>query len=154
MLDKENYMDINITVKDKIAVGDGTLIVCGNSDYSVNFELDAEWDAYDEKTMRIGYRNGKYKEVTFSGTSCALPVIKKRPWIAVGLYAGRLHTTTPALFRCAECITDRDDEPLDKPDASPYKTLTVVIGGNTESYEYTGTADKTITVEDGSEVSY
>ena len=56
---KENCMDINIKVKDKIAAGDGTLIVCGNSDYTVNFELDAEWDAYDKKTMRIGYRNGK-----------------------------------------------------------------------------------------------
>ena len=55
-------MDINIKVKDKIAVGDETLIVCGNSDYTVNFELDAEWAAYDKKTMRIGYRNGKYKE--------------------------------------------------------------------------------------------
>ena len=53
-------MDINIKVKDKIAVGDETLIVCGNSDYTVNFELDAEWAAYDKKTMRIGYRNGKF----------------------------------------------------------------------------------------------
>ena len=34
---KENCMDINIKVKDKIAAGDGTLIVCGNSDYTVNF---------------------------------------------------------------------------------------------------------------------
>ena len=82
--DKENCMDINIKVKDKIAVGDETLIVCGNSDYTVNFELDAEWDAYDKKTMRIGYRNGKYKDVEFNGTSCQLPVINKRPWIAVG----------------------------------------------------------------------
>lgn len=91
-------MDINIKVKDKIAVGDETLIVCGNSDYTVNFELDAEWAAYDKKTMRIGYRNGKYKDVDFTGASCALPVIKKRPWIAVGLYAGRLK---PRLRRCS-----------------------------------------------------
>ena len=117
-------MDINIKVNDKIAVGDETLIVCGNSDYTVNFELDAEWDAYEKKTMRVGYRNGKYKDVEFSGSSCALPVISKRPWIAVGLYAGQLHTTTPALFRCAECITDKDDEPIDKPEVSPYKLLT------------------------------
>ena len=147
-------MDINIKVNDKIAVGDETLIVCGNSDYSVNFELDAEWDAYEKKTMRVGYRNGKYKDVEFSGSSCTLPVISKRPWIAVGLYAGQLHTTTPALFRCAECITDKDDEPIDKPEVSPYKLLTIVIGDKTESYEYTGLKDKTITIEDGSEVIY
>ena len=147
-------MDINIKVKDKIAVGDETLIVCGNSDYTVNFELDAEWDAFDKKTMRIGYRNGKYKDVEFNGLSCALPVIEKRPWINIGLYAGQLHTSTPAVFRCAECITDRDDEPIDKPEVSPYKVLTIIIGGKTEKYEYTGLSDKTITVEDGSEVSY
>ncbi len=147
-------MDINIKVSDKIAVGDETLIVCGNSDYTVNFELDAEWDAYDAKTMRVGYRNGTYKDVEFNGLSCTLPVISKRPWIAVGLYAGQLHTTTPALFRCAECITDRDDEPADKPEISPYKLLTIIIGDRTESYEYTGSKDKTITIEDGSEVIY
>ncbi len=147
-------MDINIKVKDKTAVGDETLIVCGNSDYAVNFELDAEWDAYEKKTMRIGYRNGKYKDVEFEGSSCALPAIHKRPWIAIGLYAGQLHTTTPAFFRCAECITDRDDEPIDKPEVSPYKVLTIIIGDRTESYEYTGLTDKTIEVEDGSEVSY
>lgn len=42
-------MDINIKVKDKIAVGDETLIVCGNSDYTVNFELDAEWAEYEKR---------------------------------------------------------------------------------------------------------
>ena len=147
-------MDINIKVKDKIAVGDETLIVCGNSDYTVNFELDAEWEAYDKKTMRIGYRNGKYKDVEFNGTSCALPVIKKRPRIAVGLYAGQLHTSPPAVFRCAECIPDRDDAPIDKPEVSPYKVLTIILGDKVESYEYTGSSDKTINVEDGSEVSY
>ena len=91
-------MDINIKVKDKIAAGDGTLIVCGNSDYTVNFELDAEWDAYDKKTMRIGYRNGKYKDVEFNGRSCALPVIKKRPWIAVAFMPA---SCTPRLRRCS-----------------------------------------------------
>ena len=101
-----------------------------------------------------GYRNGKYKDVDFTGASCALPVIKKRPWIAVGLYAGQLHTSTPAVFRCAECITDRDDEPIDKPEVSPYKILTIKLGDRVESYEYTGLKDKTIEVADGSEVSY
>ena len=45
-------MDINIKVKDKIAVGDETLIVCGNSDYTVNFELDAEWASMSAREAR------------------------------------------------------------------------------------------------------
>lgn len=58
------------------------------------------------------------------------------------------------MFRCAECITDRDDEPIDKPEVSPYKVLTVILGDRIERYEYTGLSDKTIEVKDGSEVSY
>lgn len=147
-------MDIKISVKSKAARGDGAVIVCGNSDYRVVFELDEEWAAFTKKTMRVGYRNGKYTDVEFEGSTCALPAIKNRPWVAIGLYAGDLHTSTPAVFRCAECITDRDDEPLVEPPAIVYKTLTIKIGDVTEMYDYTGTFDKTIEVLDGSEVSY
>lgn len=145
-------MDINISVKDKIARGDGTVIVCGNSDYTVSFELDSEWDEYETKTMRTAYRNGEFEDVELSGKSFALPVIKNQPWISVGLYSGQLRTSTPAVFRCAGCITDGAAEK--KPDAPSYKTLTIKLGDSIEHYEYTGLQDKTIEVEDGNGVSY
>ena len=78
--------DIKITVRDKVATGDGSRIVCGNSDYSILFDFDAEWDDYDVKTARFVYAgmNGTYIDVVFSGTTCHVPVLQD----AIGVYFG------------------------------------------------------------------
>ena len=43
--------EIKIKIRDKRAGGTGT-IICGNSDYTVVWDLDEEWTPYDTKTMR------------------------------------------------------------------------------------------------------
>ena len=98
--------DIKITVRDKVATGDGSRIVCGNSDYSILFDFDAEWDDYDVKTARFVYAgmNGTYIDVVFSGTTCHVPVLQDAIGVYVGVYAGELHTTTPAWFECDKSI--------------------------------------------------
>ena len=96
-------MDINISVKNKIATADESVIVCGNSDYTVRFELDGEWAGHETKTMRVDMLNGSYSEVMFDGESCPLPVIRDRTRIAIGIYAGEIRTTTPAVLRCEKC---------------------------------------------------
>lgn len=143
-------MDIKISVKNKTALGDGTEIVCGNSDYRVVFELDAEWDEYELRTMRVDYRDGGFEDVDFAGNICALPVVRNRNRIAIGIYAGALRTSTPALFRCVKCITDADTIIL--PDASPLRPLTVKLGSATVVYD--GSSEKLIDIADGSEVAY
>ena len=71
--------DISITVADKIAHAAGSpVIVCGNSDYVINFTLDSEWDSYDKKTARFEYAADgelKYQDVVFSGLSVSAPII-------------------------------------------------------------------------------
>lgn len=104
-------MDIKITVSGKRAVADDVLVVCGNSDYVLSFAFDEEWDAYKTKTMRLDLLNGTYIDTVFNGTSCALPVIQNRRRVAVGAYAGDLHTTTPAILRCVRSITDLGGSP-------------------------------------------
>lgn len=146
-------MDIKINVKNKIADGDGSVIVCGNSDYRVVFDFDSEWDALKSKTMRVGMLNGSHADVPFEGEQCALPAIKARPWITIGVYAGDIHTTTPALFHCLECATDLDSEPLSERE-SELKTLTIKLGGATQSYAYSGDRDMTIEIPDAEEVKY
>lgn len=101
-------MDINISVKNKIAAAEETAVVCGNSDYVVRFDLDGEWAEYKTKTMRVDMMNGAYQDVMFEGNSCPMPVIRDRTMVAVGIYAGEIHTTTPAILRCEKCITDSD----------------------------------------------
>ena len=44
--------EIKIKIRDKRAGGTGT-VICGNSDYTVVWDLDQEWAFYDAKTMRV-----------------------------------------------------------------------------------------------------
>ncbi len=102
--------DISITVADKIAqVSGAPVIVCGNSDYVIRFAFDSEWDAYTAKTARFAYyRNGifMYEDVLFEGSSVSIPVLHDIDEVAIGVYAGDLHTTTPARVPCQRSITD------------------------------------------------
>lgn len=65
---------INLSVKDKRADGTG-VIVCGNSDYTVSWELDDEWSPYEDKTMRVCQADGTYMDVLFQGTEAPIPVL-------------------------------------------------------------------------------
>jgi len=111
--------EITITVADKTAAAQGSpVIVCGNSDYAVNFIFDAEWDAYPVKTLRAVWYSGGlpvYADVIFEGTAAELPAFYETAEVAVGVYAGNICTTTPARIPCARCITDsspRHPDPL------------------------------------------
>ena len=107
---------LHIVVNNKIATytaRDGH-IVCGNSDYSLKFTFDSEWDNITQKTARFIW-NGKYYDVEFTGDECAVPIINDTFEVTVGVYAGKLTTTTPAVIPCDRsilCITSevQDDQ--------------------------------------------
>lgn len=104
-------LEINITVENKIAIkADETEYICGNSDFVVNFNFDSEWEAYETKTARFSY-NGSYIDVVFSGSQCTVPIIKNTYCFFVGVYAGNLHTTTPARVPCKLSILCGSDAP-------------------------------------------
>lgn len=113
---------INITVKGKVASSDTKAIVNGNSDYAVNWVLDGEWADYDTKTMRVRFFDGSVINSIFSGTSCSLPVITGTCMIEIGLFAGDLITSTPAVINCIRCIRD-DEGPVQDPTPSIYDQL-------------------------------
>ena len=102
--------EITITVTEKIAAAQGSpMIVCGNSDYAVKFIFDSEWDRYAQKTAHIRYfRNGRYQydEVLFEGDTVEIPALYGTFEAEIGVFAGDIHTTTPARIPCARCITD------------------------------------------------
>lgn len=103
---------IEISVKNKVAASPKGEIVCGNSDYQIKFAFDDEWAAYDVKTARFSY-GGKFVDVIFNGDTCAAPVISGTTVCAVGVFAGDLHTTTPALVSCAKSILCNEGTPAD-----------------------------------------
>ena len=96
---------LHINVSDKIATyrqRDG-LIVCGNSDYQVQFTFDSEWSAHTKKTARFIWV-GQYVDVEFEGDVCPVPIIQSAEQLLVGVYAGELSTTTPASIDCKKSI--------------------------------------------------
>lgn len=107
-----NY--INITVRGKIARAEGRArVVCGNSDYAVRFDFDAEWAEYTVKTARFVSEDGSYTDVQFEGSDCAVPILRNTRTLLVGVFAGNLRTTTAALIHAVPCITDPDGTPAD-----------------------------------------
>ena len=105
---------INVTVRGKMARAEGRArIVCGNSDYTVRFDFDAEWKAYDLKTARFVSEDGSYTDVQFEGDDCAIPILRNTRTLLVGVFAGNLRTTTAALIHAVPCITDPDGTPAD-----------------------------------------
>ena len=90
---------IKIVVRDKIAVTmDETQYICGNSDFVVNFDFDAEWDGFDVKTARFIKDDRKYQDVVFQGNDCPVPVLYNTNKVRVGVFAGNLRTSTPAII--------------------------------------------------------
>lgn len=123
---------ITITVTDKVAsLTSDSVIVCGNSDYEIEFTFDSEWTGYTTKTLRIAYikKGAKmYQDVLFNGTTVAIPALYGVNECAIGVYAGNIHTTTPALIPCSRCITD--GEPThDPPSPDVYNQLLEYLAG-------------------------
>lgn len=104
--------EIKIKVRDKRAGGTGT-VICGNSDYTVVWDLDEEWTPYDTKTMRVNLADGTYQDVVFTGNTAALPVLSTPGWASVGLYAGDLHTSRAADLRVLPSVTTPGGAPAD-----------------------------------------
>ena len=125
--------EIKIKIRDKRAGGTGT-VICGNSDYTVVWDLDQEWTPYGTKTMRVNLADGTYQDVVFSGDSAALPVLSTPGWASVGLYAGDLHTSRAADLRVLPSVTTPGGTPAD-PAESVYDQLMELIkdmGGASE----------------------
>lgn len=99
-------IDVNITNK-HCAVQGAPVIVCGNSDYTMTFTFDAEWDNAGEKTARFSYiRDGvrRYQDVKLEGDKVAVPPVYGTKGLQVGVYSGDLVTSTPGRIPCEKSI--------------------------------------------------
>ena len=106
---------IQISVRDKIATQtDGTVIINGNSDYSIEFDFDAEWTDLNNKIGIFAYNDAAahkwaYQPVMFSGNTCAVPILRDIHCVYVGVTAGNVRVTTPARVQCRLSISDYAD---------------------------------------------
>lgn len=106
---------LHINVVNKVAAyqkRDGA-IVCGNSDYQIQFAFDSEWDAHAQKTARFIW-NGEYKDVEFSGDTCPVPILRNTGIVEVGVYAGNLTTTTSAIIPTLRSVLCGGEQPTEE----------------------------------------
>lgn len=114
-------MNMQATVKNKvISTASPLRIVCGNSDYSITFDFDAEWSNYPAKTARLIYRRELLPlmtEVAFTGNTVQLPPLYDINEVYVGVYAGDIHTTNRLRIECEKSILcgggTHEDPPAD-----------------------------------------
>lgn len=99
-------MSINIVVRNKTATApSGTAIVCGNNDYLLTVDFDAEWDAETIKFARFVVDDDLYVDVSFAGNEVLAPSIATGETLKIGFFAGDIRTTTPASVRLLPSIT-------------------------------------------------
>ena len=108
--------DIEVSVRGKVArVTNEAEYICGNSDFVVKFSFDPEWDEFETKTARF-IHNGKHTDVVFTGDTVSVPVIYDTNIVFVGVFAGNLHTSTPARIHAKRSILCSNGAPADPPD--------------------------------------
>lgn len=104
---------IPIRIRDKIATAPKNAVyVCGNSDYTIKFDFDDEWEGFNEKTARFVY-NGQFTEMIFSGNVCPVPIISNTYAFEVGVYAGNLSTTTKAYVPATKSVLCGSEVPAE-----------------------------------------
>lgn len=147
---------INVSVRDKIATApDDATYICGNSDFIIAFDFDAEWAEYNVKTARFRY-GGAYLDQVFTGSECPVPVISDTFRLEVGVFAGDLHTTTPAYVSAKKSILCGGGLPDDPPPDVYVQIMeqlnSIVTGGGSVTPDGSGSVvklDKTLALKDG-----
>lgn len=150
---------LHVAVANKVATycqRDGT-IVCGNSDYTIEFAFDGEWADFPTKTARFVGSDGKSHDVVFTGNRCVVPVLRNIVAVSVGVFAGDLITCTPAVIECRRsilCVGGSPAPPSDDVYAQIMELLNAGGGGGggggigITRANYSGSGNVTIEVQD------
>lgn len=121
---------INVTVRNRIATAQRwQCIICGNSDYIVDFDLDDEWNDMPNKVAVFVTNtrgNIRHERILFEGSTCSIPVLRGVSVVDIGIEAGDIRTTTPAHVKCEACIADRAGMPQE-PENNVYGQILTMI---------------------------
>lgn len=120
-----NYIDIHVVGRHATNVTyttSGGRPVCGNTDYTIRFTFDAEWESIEHKTARFRTESG-YTDVLFIGNECPMPMFSNVLYVEVGVYAGDLQTSTPAYIPIDRSILCGETPPHPDPPEDIYNQI-------------------------------
>jgi hypothetical protein len=150
---KEDKMEvIKIDVKQKIASVEGTpIIVCGNSDYTMSFTFDDEWNDEKNKVARFRFKKfglKKFIDMPIHDDTCRVPKLVGIGLVRVGVYAGNLKTTTGAKIECQKSILCDDAEEMAEPFENLYDELHSELDNKLGADDVIAEFNKNATFED------
>ena len=94
---------INVTVRNRIATAQRwQCIICGNSDYIVDFDLDDEWNDMPNKVAVFVTNtrgNIRHERVLFDGSTCGIPVLRGVNIVDIG----HMSSANPASLTTQDC---------------------------------------------------
>jgi hypothetical protein len=121
-----NEKQLNIEVRDKIATfkSKNFNLVGGNSDYDVVFDFDEDWENYSAKTAVFVFGKGKPVYQVFEGNVCEGVEIYNSTMCLIGVFAGDIKTTTPAMVDCVyRSILDEANGTPEPPSEDVYNQI-------------------------------
>lgn len=142
--------NINIKVTNKRAIVEGSpVIVCGNSDYTVTFTFDDEWNLTGVRTARFVYiKDGvvQHEDRVFEGNTVEVPVLSNVTFVKVGVFAGELCTTTPARILCDPSILCGSGE-VHEPTPDVYDQIMALVNELAEQGAFGATEEQARQIE-------
>ena len=103
-------------------------IITYNTDYTVRFDFDGEWDVFEHKTVYFVDETGNYTAVISSDDKCEFPLFEnERRRIFIGVQAGELKTTRPCYVNVLDSIADMLNSPIPPPTPDVYAQIMSII---------------------------
>lgn len=96
--------DIKIKISKKIAICKKKYLISSNSDYTVTFEFDDEWNPQESKTARFIF-DEKCVDVPFLGNSVSVPKIPFCKTLGIGVFSDTASSTVADLG-CIASVRD------------------------------------------------
>ena len=129
---------IYITIENLVAALEvPATIVSDNTGYQIEFDFDDAWNAYALKNaVFVWYRDSLpyCQTVPFSGNTVQMPRVPAVNCLYVGVTAGNLQTSTPAMIPCSRSILSSGGEEPEAPTESEYAQLMKLINDMIEHY--------------------
>ena len=102
--------EITVTVNNKIPRSETRLIVCDNTDYTIRFTFDGQWEEGPKTVYFVLQGVGALAPAVTDGDVCPMPPVRLSDGVsrqlAVGVQQGRIKTTSVVNFWCVPSAED------------------------------------------------
>lgn len=121
---------VAIRNKVPVLVSGPPYIVTDNSDYTITFEPDAEWDEFPAKTVYYAFDTGGAIVHPIVGNEDDIPILTKARMVYIGVSAGDLRTTKALGIRVQGSVRQMAGVQVPEPESDVYDRIMDTLNGH------------------------